>query len=112
MEENNAQRGQVSLDGSNFLSPPQVCQMLACLWWGHLVVSRLLNSALAVKVRVCDCGSDDRFHKCYESGRLQLNIVYENRAYEDPCASEIDVSPFKRAEHLFSAYSELRRHKA
>lgn len=57
MEKNNATREQVGLDGNNLL-PPR-------LWWGHLVVSRLLKSTLAMKVKVCHFGSDTRFHKCY-----------------------------------------------
>lgn len=70
MEKVNATRGQIGFDGNNLLPPPQVCQTLACLWWGHLVMSRLLKSALAMKVRVCHFGSDGRFHKCSESGKF------------------------------------------
>lgn len=75
VEKINATRGRVGLDGNSLLPPPQVCQTLvcqtlACLWWGCLVMSKLLKSALAMKVKACHFGSDDRFHKCSESGRF------------------------------------------
>lgn len=108
----NATRRQVGLGGSNLLPPPQVCQTSPCLWWGHLVISKLLKSALATRVKVYHFGSDDGFHMCSESGMLQPSIVYDNLAYKDPCASEMGFSPLKRTECLFPAYSGLRTHKA
>lgn len=111
MEEITVTRGQVALDGSSHLPAPRVCWRLAWLWWGHLVMSRSVKSALAMTTKVCHFGSDDKFHKCYEAGRLLLSITDENQAYLDPHASAAGVSLFKRTEHLPSAYSGLSRHE-
>lgn len=111
MEEISLTRGQVALDGSSHLPAPWVCQGLAWLWWGRLVMSRSLKSALAVTTKVCHFGSDDKFYKCHEAGRVLLSITDENQAYLDPHASAAGIPPFKRTEHLSPAYSGLSRHQ-
>lgn len=74
-------------------------------------MSKLLKSALAMKVKACHFGSDDRFHN-FPAPSQGRSIIYENWTYKDPGASEIGVSPFKRTECSFPVYSGLRRHKA
>lgn len=112
MEKNpNATRGQVGLDASNLLPPPQVCQMQTCLWWGYLRMSGLLKPAVEMKEKVCLFHGDDQFHKCSGVVKLQLSLICENLAYKAPCASEIGVAPLKVTEWLFPAHSGLRRQK-
>lgn len=74
-------------------------------------MSRSLKSALAMTTKVCHFGSDDKFYRCHEAGRLLLSITDENQAYLDPHASAAGIPPFKRTEHLSPAYSGLSRHQ-